>query len=130
VALREEHTLRVCEKKVLRRIFCPKGDEVTRGWSKPHKKELHDLCSSPSVIRSIMSRMMRFAGHVARMGRRGSCIGLAGEPEGKRPRDTQRHRWVDNIETDDRSCRDTGWSGVDRDEWRPLLNAVMNLGVP
>jgi hypothetical protein len=53
---------------VLRRIFGPKRDEVTRDWRKLHNEELHDLYSSPSIIRIIKSRRMRWAGHVARMG--------------------------------------------------------------
>jgi hypothetical protein len=70
-------TLReVFENRMLRRIFGPKRDEVTGGWRKLHNKELHNLYSSPSVIRMIKSRMMRWAGHVARMGRRGILIRL------------------------------------------------------
>jgi hypothetical protein len=58
---------------VLRRIFGPKGDEVTGGWRKQHNEELHNLYASPSIIRMIKSRrMMGKAGHLARMGRRGS----------------------------------------------------------
>jgi hypothetical protein len=53
---------------VLRRIFGPKGDEVTGGWRKLHNEELHDLYSSPSIVRVIKARRMRWAGHVARMG--------------------------------------------------------------
>jgi hypothetical protein len=51
----------------LRRIFGPKRDEVTEGWRKLHNEELHNLYSSPSIIRMIKSRRMRWAGHVARM---------------------------------------------------------------
>jgi hypothetical protein len=58
----------VFENRVLRRIFEPKRDEVTREWRKLHNKELHDLYSSPSILRIIKSRRMRWAGHVARMG--------------------------------------------------------------
>jgi hypothetical protein len=65
--LREEHRLWVFEDSVLRRIFGPKGDEVTRGWRKLHNEELHNLYSSPSILRIIKSRMMRWVGHVARM---------------------------------------------------------------
>jgi hypothetical protein len=53
---------------VLRRIFGPKRDEVTGGWRKLNNEELRDLYSSPSIIRIIKSRRMRWAGHVARMG--------------------------------------------------------------
>jgi hypothetical protein len=55
------------ENRVLRRIFGPKRDEVTREWRKLHKKELRDFYSSPSIIRIIKSRRMRWAGHVARI---------------------------------------------------------------
>jgi hypothetical protein len=54
--------------RVLRRIFGPKRDEVTRGWRKLHNEELHGLYSSPSIVRVIKARRMRWAGHVARMG--------------------------------------------------------------
>jgi hypothetical protein len=57
--------------RVLRRIFGPKRDEVTGGWRKLHNEELHNLYSSPSIIRMIKSRRMRWAGHVERMGRKG-----------------------------------------------------------
>jgi hypothetical protein len=57
----------VFENRVLRRIFGPKRDEVTGGWRKLHNEELHNLYSSPSIIRKIESRRMIWAGHVARM---------------------------------------------------------------
>jgi hypothetical protein len=60
----------VFENRVLRRIFGPKRDEVIGGWRKLHNEELHNLYSSPSKIRMIESMRMRWAGHVARMGRR------------------------------------------------------------
>jgi hypothetical protein len=56
--------------RVLRRIFRPKRDEVTGDWRKQHNEELHNLYSSPNIIRVIKPRRMRWAGHVARMGRR------------------------------------------------------------
>jgi hypothetical protein len=74
----------VCENRVLRRIFGPKGDEVTGEWSKLHNEELRDLYSSPSIIRIIKSRRMRWAGHVARMGRRGMCIEYCWESQRER----------------------------------------------
>jgi hypothetical protein len=65
LTLREEHRLRVFENRVLIKIFGPKRDEVTGEWRKLHNKELRDLYSSPSIIRIIKSRKMRWAGHVA-----------------------------------------------------------------
>jgi len=83
---------------VLRRIFGPKGDEVTREWRKLHNKELNDLYCSPNIVRVIKWRRMRWAGHVASMGeRRGAYRGLVGKPEGKRPLGRPRGRWEDNI---------------------------------
>jgi hypothetical protein len=65
LTLRKEHRLRVFENRVLRRIFGPKRDEVTGEWRKLHNEELHDFYSSPSIIRIIKSRMMRWVGHGA-----------------------------------------------------------------
>jgi hypothetical protein len=67
LTLREEHKLRVFENRVLSRIFGPKRDEVTEEWRNLHNDELCDLYSSPSIIRIIKLRRMRWAGHVARM---------------------------------------------------------------
>jgi hypothetical protein len=64
----------VFENRVLRRVFGPKRDEVTGEWRKLHNEELRDFYSLPSIIRIIKSRMMRWAGHVAPMGRRGTRI--------------------------------------------------------
>jgi hypothetical protein len=88
----------VFENRVLRRIFGPKSDRVTGGWRKLHNEELHNLYSSPSIIRIIKSRRMRSAGHVARMGEKRSVYRLlVGKPEGKRPLGRPRRRWIDNI---------------------------------
>jgi hypothetical protein len=77
--------MRVFENRVLRRIFGPKRDEVTGEWTKLHSEELRDLFSSPSVIRIIKSRMMRWAEHVARMeGKRNAYRLLVGKPEGRK----------------------------------------------
>jgi hypothetical protein len=95
----------VFENRVLR-IFGPKRDEVTGGWRKLHNEELPDLYSSPSAIRIIKSRRMRWAGHVARMGEEITAYRLlVGKPEGKRPLGRTRRRWVHNISFRDRLWR-------------------------
>jgi len=97
--LREELRLTVFENRVLGRIFGPKRDEITGEWGeKLHNEELHDLNSSPVVVRVIKSRKKRLAGHVARMGEsRGVYMVLVGKPEGKRLLGRPRRRWEDNI---------------------------------
>jgi hypothetical protein len=122
------------ENRALRRIFGPKRDEVTGEWRKLHNEEL-DLYSSPSKIRIMKSRRMRWAGHVARMGeKRFAYTLLLGKPEGKRPLGRPRRRWVDNIRMD---LGEVGWGAVDwiglgkdRNRWRALVNSVLNLRVP
>jgi hypothetical protein len=74
LTLREEHRLGVFGNRVLRRIFGPKRFEIRGGWRKLHNEELHNLYSSPNLIRKIKSRRLGSAGHVARMGRRGMPI--------------------------------------------------------
>jgi hypothetical protein len=82
LTIREEHKLRVFEHRVLRRIFGPKRDGVTGEWGKLHNEELHNLYSSPSIIRIIKSTKMRWAGHVARMGEKRNLYRLfVGKPE-------------------------------------------------
>jgi hypothetical protein len=86
--------LRVFENRVLRRIFGPKRVEVTGGWRKLHNEELHGLYSSPSIVRVIKTRSMRWAGPVARMGEvRGAYNILVGRPEGRGPLGRPRLRW-------------------------------------
>jgi hypothetical protein len=100
-----------------------------------HNEELHNLYSSPNVIRMIKSGRMRWAGHVARMGDLRSAYRiLVGKPEGKRPLGRPKRIWMDNIKID---LREVGLDGVDwidlaqdRDQWRALVNTVMNLRVP
>jgi hypothetical protein len=105
--LREKHRLRVFENRVLRTILGLKSDEVTGRWRKLYNEELCDLYSSPSVIRMIRSRRMRWAGHVARMWvKRNAYRLLVGKPDGKRPLGRPKHRWVDNIKMD---LGEIGW---------------------
>jgi hypothetical protein len=120
---------------VLRRIFGPRRDEVTGEWRRLHYEELNDLYSSPNIVRVRKSRKMGWAGHVARMGEEmGVYRVLVGKPEEKRPLRRSRHRCVDNIRTDleEVGCGYVDWIGLaqDRDRWRTLVNAVMNLRVP
>jgi hypothetical protein len=101
LTLREEHRPGVFESRVLRRIFGSKRDEVTGEWRKLHNEELHDLYSSPNIIRIMKRRRMRCAGHVAQMGeKRNAYRLLVGKPEGKRPLGRPRHKWVVNIKLD------------------------------
>jgi hypothetical protein len=134
LTLRQEHSLRVFENRLLRRIFGPKREEVTGEWRRLHNEELDDLYSSPNIIPVIKSRRMRWAGHVALMGHgRGAYRVLVERPEGRRSLGRPRRRWEDNIKMD---LQEVEWDGVawidmaqDRDRWRTLVNAVMNLRV-
>jgi hypothetical protein len=111
---------------VLKIMFGPKRDELTGGWRKLQNEELHDVYSSPSIIRMNMSRMI-CAEHVARMGaKRNAYRILLEKPEGKRQLGRPRRRWVDNIKMD---LRDIGWDdmdwidlALDRNQWRALVN--------
>jgi hypothetical protein len=74
---------------------------VVEGWRKLNNEELHNLYSSPSIIRMIKSRRVRWAGHIARMGPKGKAYRiLVGKLEEKRPLGRPRRRWVDNIRMD------------------------------
>jgi hypothetical protein len=73
VELRKEHRLRVFENRVLRRVYGSSRDEIIRGCRKLHNEELHNLSSSPNIIRMIKSRTITWAGHVARMGEKKSA---------------------------------------------------------
>jgi hypothetical protein len=93
----------VFEKRALGRIFGPKRDKVTGEWRKLHNEELHNLHSSPNIIRQIKPRRMKLAEHVARMGEDRKMYKVFVEkPEGKRPRS----KWDDGIRTD---LREIGW---------------------
>jgi len=133
--LREERTLRVFENMMLRRIFGPRRDEVTGEWRRLHNEELNDLYCSPNILRVIKSRRMRWAGHVARMGEESGVYRvLVRKLEGKRPMGRPRRKWVDNVRMDlqEAGCGYVDWIGLaqDRDRWRTLVSAVMNIRVP
>jgi hypothetical protein len=109
--LREEHRLRVLENRILRRIYGPKRDEVMGEWRKLHNEELHNLYSSPDIIRQVQSRRMRWAGHVAHMGEERKVYNvLVRKPEGKRPLGRPRRRWEYGIRMD---LGEIGLEGVD-----------------
>jgi hypothetical protein len=115
------------------KIFWLKRDEITGGWRKLHNEELNNLYSLPSIIRIIKPSRMRWAGQVTRMREKGNaCTVLLGKHEETTRKTT--HRWEDNIKLD---IREIGWCGVDeihpaqyRDQWRALVNMVLNLWVP
>jgi len=135
LTLREECRQRVFEKRVLRKVFGPKRNEVTEEWRKLHNEELNDLYSLPNIVRVVKSRRMRWAGHVARMGEdRGVHRVLVGNPEGKRPLGRPRRRWEDNIKMD---LQEVGggrgdWMELpqDRDRWWALVSTVRDFQVP
>jgi len=135
LTLREERKLRVFENRVLRGIFGTERDEVRWDWRKLHNEELNDLYCSPSIVRVIKTRRMRWAGQVARMGKkRGVYRVLVGKPERKRPLGRPRRRWEDTIKMD---LQEVGCGGMDwiklaqvKERRGEFLNAVMNLGVP
>jgi len=113
--LREERKLKVFENMVLRRIFGRRRDEVTGEWRRLHNEVLNDAYSSPNIVWVIKLRIMRWAGHVARMGEeRGVYRVLVGKPEGKRPLGRPRRSWVDNVRTDlqEVGCGDIEWIGL------------------
>jgi len=108
---------------------------VVGGWRRLHNEELHNLYALPNIIRVTKLRRMRWEGHVARMGEmRNAHNILVGKPKGKRPLGKHRRRWEDNIGTD---LRKIGWAVADwmplaqyRDQWRALVNMVMNFRIP
>ena len=112
---------------MLRRIFGPKRDEITGEWRKLHNEELHDLYSSPNIVRVIKSRRIRWAGHVARLEEgRGVYRGNLRE----------RDHWGDPSVDGRMNLQEVGcggmdwiWLAQDRDRWRAIVNAVMNFRV-
>jgi hypothetical protein len=102
----------VFENRVRRGIFGPKRDEVTGEWRKLHNEELHILYSSQTIIRQMKSMIMRWAVHVARMGKERKLYKvLVGKPEGKRPLGRLGRRWEDGIEMNLRETDREVWIG-------------------
>jgi hypothetical protein len=121
--------------ELLRRISGSKRDGVTGDWRKLHNVELHNLYSSTSIIRMIKSRRIRWARHVALLEKKRTAYRiLVGKPEGKRLPRKPRRMWVDNIKLDliQIILGSMEWTDLaqDRDQWRALVNTVMNLRVP
>jgi hypothetical protein len=128
--LREEYRLKVSEK----RIFGSKREE-DGSWRKLHNDELHNLYSSPNIVRVIKSRRMKWTGYEAHMREgRGVYRVLVGRPEGKRPLERPRHRWEDNIKMDLREIGIDGENWIqlaqNRIQWLAFVNTVKNLRVP
>jgi hypothetical protein len=121
------------ENRVLRRMFGPKRNEEAGGWRKLHNEELHNLYSSPSIIKSVMKDEM--GGACSKNGEKKNAFRiLVGKPDGNKPLGRPRRRWVDNVKMDLKQIR---WDGVDwidmaqdRDQLRALVNMVLNLRVP
>jgi hypothetical protein len=131
--LGEEYKLSVFEKRILRKILRPKKEE-DRSWRKVHNNELHNMYSSPNIVRGIKLRRMGWVEYVAHMGEgRGVYRVLVARPKGKRPLERPRCRWEDKIKMD----RETGINGAnwtqltqDRVQWWAFVSMVMNLQVP
>jgi len=135
LTLREGRRLRVFENRVLRRIFGHKRNDLTREWRKLHNEGLNDLYCSSIMVQMMKSRRMIWAGHVARMGRGEAYTGfwwgnLRERDHFRRPR----HTWDSSIKMD---LQEVGCGGIDwielaqdRDRWRVLVTAIMNLWVP
>jgi hypothetical protein len=117
---------------VLRKIFAPKREE-DGSWRELHSDELHNLYSSPNIVRMMKSRRMRWARHVARMGERRDIFRvLVGRSESKKPLGRPRRRWEDNIDLREMGIDGANWIQLTRDrvQWRAFVNTVMNIRFP
>ena len=134
LTLREELWVRVFENRMLRNIFGPTRAEVTGEWRKLHNEELNNLYSSPTIVRVIKSRRMRWAGLVSRMGEGINVYRvLVEKSEGKKPLERPRRRWENNIKAvlQEVGCCSMDWIELVkyRDRCRAFVIAVMNLRV-
>jgi hypothetical protein len=103
----------VFENRVLRRTYGPKKDDVIGEWGNLHNEELNDLYSSPNIVQAMNSRIMRWTGHLARMGDiRGVYRALVGKSEVQRPLGRLRCRWEDNIKI---GLQEVGCGGLELD---------------
>ena len=131
----ENRVLRASENRVLRRIFGPKRDEVTGEWRKIHIKKLNDQYSSPDIVWGDTIEKNEMGGACSAYGGDERRLqGFGGrKTDGKRPLGRPRPRWEDNIKMDlqEVGCGGMDWIELahDRDRWRALVNAVMNLRV-
>ena len=121
------------ENRVLRRMFGPQRDEVTRKWRKLHNEELNNLYSSPNIVWVIKSRRMKWAGHVALLERREACTVFWWGNLRERPLDRPRRKWEDNMKMDRQGVGCVGMDWIElaqnKDRWRALVNAVINIRV-
>jgi hypothetical protein len=111
LTLRKEHRLRVFDNRVLRRIFGPKRDDVTGEWRKLHSEELHNLYSSPDIIRQVKSSQGNEVGGAFSTHGRGEKS-VQGKPEGKISLGRPRRRWEDGVRMNFRQIC-LGWCGLD-----------------
>ena len=124
----------VFENRILRRIFRSKRDDNGE-FRRLHNEELHSVYRSPNIVRVIKSRRLRWAGHVARMKEGSSAFKIVtGKPTGKRPLGRPMRRWKDNsrMDLEEIVVNAGNWvdSAQDRNYWRALVNAALNLRVP
>ena len=113
ITLREERRLRVSENRALGKIFGSKRDKVAGKWRKLHNEKLYDLYFLPNISQGIKSRRMRWEGHVSRMRERTAAYRFfVRKPEGKRPLERPRRRWVDNIKMDFHEVGERTWTGL------------------
>jgi hypothetical protein len=124
LTLKEERRLRVFVNGVLRRIFGPKSDEIIGGWRKLYNEELHNFHASPNIINNCQVKEYEMGRACSTHRRDKECIqDFVGKPQRKRPLEKPRHEWEDIIKMD------LEWTDLaqDRDQWRALVNTVMNL---